>query len=152
MNNYLPLRSFIWSLLLLILLTACGSEAPATSPYASQIANNNFPSGEAANGQTMFNQRVIGSQGAPGCMTCHAPEIVLVGPPQNDLITLATETLDNPNYTGQATTVEGYLWESVVNPSVYVTEGYANVMYKEYADRLTEQEIADLVAYMLALE
>jgi mono/diheme cytochrome c family protein len=45
-----------------------------------------------------------------------------------------------------------YLHESILNPNAHVVEGYpAGVMPQNYADSLTEDQINDLVAYMLSL-
>lgn len=53
-----------------------------------------------------------------------------------------------------ATRVEGmtaaqYLHESIVDPSAYVVEGFADIMPKQYGEQLSEGDIADLVAYLL---
>jgi mono/diheme cytochrome c family protein len=48
---------------------------------------------------------------------------------------------------------EEYLHESVVEPNAYVVEGFpANVMPTNYGSQLTDQQITDLVAYMLTLK
>jgi len=94
--------------------------------------------------------------GAAGCSACH--EVSAVGPPwaaegdQPGLGARAETRLQAPDYTGSAQTPEEYLVESTVLPKVYVPDGYAaGVMPDNYGERLTPQEIADLVAYMLSL-
>ena len=42
-----------------------------------------------------------------------------------------------------------YLYESIVNPAAYIVEGYTDAMPKNYRERLTTQEIGDLLAYLL---
>jgi len=50
-------------------------------------------------------------------------------------------------------TAEEYLKESIITPNAHVTEGFtAGVMYQNYGKDLTEQEINDLVAYLLTLK
>ena len=48
---------------------------------------------------------------------------------------------------------EDYLRESIVDPNAFVVDGYgANIMTGTYGSSLTEQQIADLVAYMQSLK
>ncbi|MDM8532589.1 c-type cytochrome [Anaerolineales bacterium HSG25] len=116
--------------------------------------NGDFPSGNANEGEKLFAGPTVGANNSPGCVTCHSAEsdVNVIGPSQVGLATLAQEALDDPAYKGQTTTVEGYLWETIVDPKAYLRSEYADVMYKGYTETLTEQEIADLVAYMMTLE
>lgn len=142
--------------LILLTLIACGSGSGSGSEslYDDIIANDAIPSGDATRGETLFNAPVAGAESAPGCRSCHVADagVNIVGPSQVGLATLAAEGLNNPNYRGKAQSVEGYLWESVVSPNVNLAEGYAGVMYANYGVKLTEQEIADLVAFMKTLD
>jgi hypothetical protein len=46
-----------------------------------------------------------------------------------------------------------YLRSSIVEPQAYVVEGFsAGIMPATYVDVLTEQQINDLVAYLLSLK
>jgi hypothetical protein len=57
------------------------------------------------------------------------------------------------DYTGQATTAEQYLFESIVNTNVYVVEGFApNIMLSTYGETLTVEEVSDLITYMLSIK
>jgi len=48
---------------------------------------------------------------------------------------------------------EGYLRESIINPDAHVLEGFfPGIMYQEFGEDLSEQEINDLVAFMLTLK
>lgn len=74
------------------------------------------------------------------CNTCHGPG-QNVGPSLRGMGERA------------ATRIEGmsaadYLHESIVNPSAYLVEGYEDVM-PGYGDRLSEQQIADVVKFLL---
>ena len=65
----------------------------------------------------------------------------------------AAERLTQPDYTGQATSAEQYLLESIVDPNAYVVEGFVeNLMPGNYGESLTSQEAADLIAYMSTLK
>ena len=46
-----------------------------------------------------------------------------------------------------------FLEQSIVEPDAVITEGFSpGVMYQNYGSELTEQEIADLVAFLETLE
>jgi len=42
-----------------------------------------------------------------------------------------------------------YVYESIVNPSAYVVSGYSDIMPKDFGQRLSDQQLADLIAYLL---
>ena len=42
-----------------------------------------------------------------------------------------------------------YLFESIVHPGAYLVESYANAMPGNYADRLSNEEIGHIIAYLL---
>ena len=65
-----------------------------------------------------------------------------------------------PHFAGIATragqrrahlTAPEYLRESILQPSAYLAEGFANAMPANYAKRLSAQELADIIAYLLTL-
>jgi cytochrome c553 len=109
---------------------------------------------DANRGKALYEQSTIGSASAPGCVTCHTLDgTVLVGPSFKGVATHAQAVINEPGYTGEATTAEGYLKESIINPNVYLNPGFAaGVMYQNYGTELSEQEINDLVAYLLTLQ
>lgn len=47
-------------------------------------------------------------------------------------------------------TAAQYLYESIVSPGVYLVDGYANAMPANFARRLTQAEIAHIIAYLLS--
>jgi len=71
-------------------------------------------------------------------------------------------TLVGPSHAGVAEragsmvpglSAEGYLRESIINPDAHVLEGFfPGIMYQEFGEDLSEQEINDLVAFMLTLK
>lgn len=141
------------ALLICLWLTACNNSGPSID-YQAKITQEQFISGNSARGETLFNKPVIGATNAPGCITCHFAEADqnVLGPSQVGLATLAVKNWEAPNYTGQAVSLTGYLWESTVDPNASVTPGFTPVMFAQYGERLTEQEIADVVAYMMTLK
>lgn len=108
--------------------------------------------GDAARGQKLFQADLIGSDNAIGCKVCHLTNATeeTVGPPLSDLGRRSAETIQRPDYTGQAKTVEAYLQESLITPGAYIVSGFTpGLMPNTYGTNLTRQEIADLIAFML---
>ncbi|MCY4538795.1 MAG: hypothetical protein OXE52_11285 [Chloroflexi bacterium] len=46
---------------------------------------------------------------------------------------------------------EQYLYEAIVFPGVFIVEGYSDSMPNNYDERLSEQEVGHMIAYMLTL-
>jgi mono/diheme cytochrome c family protein len=108
-----------------------------------------LPEGDPANGEQIAT--------ALACTACHiaAPTgpAWLATAEQPGIGTRASERLTDPNYTGQAATPEQYLFEAIVNPNVYLVPGFAaNIMPGQYSTQLTDQDMADLIAYLLTLK
>ncbi len=100
----------------------------------------------AAAGETLFAQQIIGAQ--PGCVTCHSlePNTVVVGPSMAGVASRAPGRVP-----GQS--AEDYLRESILNPDAHVVDGFTpGVMVQVWADELTDQQVDELVAYLLTLE
>ncbi len=95
----------------------------------------------------------------PVCTACHSlqPGVQLAGPSVAHIATTAERTLASAEYTGSATDVEGYLRESIVDPSAHLVPGAmfsaegVSFMPNTYADTLTEEQIDQLVAYLATL-
>jgi mono/diheme cytochrome c family protein len=92
-----------------------------------------------------------------GCAGCHISQAIGPGWAASGSVpgvgARAETRYSAADYTGQATSAQQYLLESIVNPNAYVVEGYAaNLMPQNYGETLTAQEAADLIAYMLSLK
>jgi sulfur-oxidizing protein SoxX len=135
----------LWIGLLPLFLVGCGVvEDLLSDPAAGGLTSI----GDAANGEALFAQPVIGASNAPGCITCHSlePDVVIVGPSQVGVATRAQTRVP-----GQS--AEEYIRASITDPNVFVVEGFAEgMMYQNYGTDLTDREINDLVAYALTLE
>jgi cytochrome c553 len=78
----------------------------------------------------------------PPCAACHVAPFT------------ASPSLEGFGETA-ATRVEGmsaqeYAFYSIVQPEAYIVEGFGNAMYNKYGEDLSAQDIADLIAYLLA--
>jgi nitric oxide reductase subunit C len=130
-SNLKPLLFFVVAS---VLLVACGGPAAAKSM------------GDPSQGKMLFNQPVI--RESPGCVTCHSvePGKVVIGPSLAGIAARAGERV-----AGMA--AADYLHECITNPNAYVVDGFAaGIMYQKFGEVLVEEEINDLVAYLLTLE
>lgn len=135
--------TILLALLLSFTLAACGGgDEPADGGGDSGAV------GDAANGERLFNETIIGAASAPGCSTCHSlePGVVIVGPSQSDVGTRAETAISGMS-------AEDYLRQSIEEPDAHIAEGFtAGVMYPNFKEDLTTNQINDLVAFMLTLK
>ena len=119
--------------LALLVLAGCASASAGLA---------DLPEGNAERGAALFTQSI---NGAPACSTCHTLDgASLVGPSLDSFGERASTRLAN-------TSAAEYAHASIVQPATYLVSGFGNSMYNQYAQRLSPQEIADLVAYLLTL-
>lgn len=149
---------FITALALSLLASACGSsnlaedltpiptlapgETPALVDALAQAPATQEASGEAdgegggdalvAAGQELF---------AQACAGCHGAQDG-AGPALTGMGERAETRVEGMS-------AEEYLHESVVDPSAYIVPGFADIMPKQYEEQLSEDEIANLIAFML---
>jgi nitric oxide reductase subunit C len=119
------------ALLLLVGLAACGGEpAPSGS------------TGDAAEGEKVF-----AGVAAPACNTCHSlePGVILAGPSLSGIGAQAGSRVSGM-------TADDYLAQSGRQPDTHVVEGFTpGIMPGTYGSQLSEQQVKDLVAYMMTL-
>jgi cytochrome c553 len=130
----------LWIIVILLMpvlvLTACsgGNDEPSVTE------------GDTARGDELFH-RGKGTE-APACSTCHRTEEggsgFALGPTLEDISATAADRVD-----GQS--AEEYIRESILDPEAFVVSGYRVGMFSGYADHFSEQDIADLLAYLLTL-
>jgi cytochrome c oxidase subunit 2 len=84
-----------------------------------------------------------------GCLSCHSTDgSPLVGPSWQGLFGSQTELQDGTTVTAD----EEYLRNSIINPNSQIVQGFpANVMPQDYEQRLTEEQINALIAYIKSL-
>lgn len=122
-------------------------EVPLGETVGTDITKE-LPAGDIARGETVANRLA--------CTACHiaAP----TGPAwlagaEPGIGTRAGTRFTQADYQGSAQSAEQYLFESVVQTNAYVVPGFAdNLMPATYGTQLTDQDMADLIAYLLSLE
>ena len=83
---------------------------------------------------------------AMGCMGCHQlgpHQVGITGPDLNPLPDVAASRVPGED-------AETYVYNSIVHPNDYVTEGYtAGIMPANFTDRMSEEQIRAMVAWLL---
>ncbi|MFP4440641.1 MAG: c-type cytochrome, partial [Chloroflexaceae bacterium] len=127
-----------------------GEAAPENGAAAGDLPDP-ASIGDPDAGQQLWNQNLINTSGgvAAGCVTCHYVEAArgdFTGPNMAGIAVRAQTRVPDQS------AVE-YLRNSIVNSNEYVVEGYsAGVMPQNYGDILSEEQINNLVAYLLTLQ
>ncbi len=127
-----------------------GSFGQVDAPNSSVAGASDDP---IAIGQTLF------AQAPANCSVCHstAAGITLAGPSLAGLSDRIESLLASSAYTGTAQDVEGYLRESILQPSAHVVPGPVfsangrSFMPDNFADLLDQDQVGDLVQYLLTL-
>src|SRR5437879_1748215 len=110
----------------------------ACSPAADSAKN--LPAGDATRGSQLFTQSI---NGAPTCSSCHSlDDTAITGPGMQGYGARAGTRL--PGVSAQ-----DYTYQSIVQPAAYLVPGFGNLMYNQYGQNLSPQQIADLIAYLL---
>lgn len=111
----------------------------SASPTAVPTAVPAMPAGDAANGEAVFT-------GASGCTACHSTgSNTVVGPGLSGVGATAESRVAGES-------VDEYLTNSIVSPNAFVVpDFFPSIMPSTFAQTLTEQEIKDLVAYLVTL-
>ncbi len=104
------------------------------------------PSADADEGRKIFTASSIGA--SAGCQICHSlePEVTLVGPSLYGIADTAGSRVPGLD-------AATYLRQSILDPDAYVVDGFpSGQMLPDFATRLSEDELGNLVSYLLTLE
>jgi nitric oxide reductase subunit C len=92
----------------------------------------------------------------PACNACHSLSagVGMAGPSLAGVATRAQQTIGSSAYTGKAKDVDGYLRESITEPSAHIVVGgmYStngvSLMPGNFGKDLTPEQVTQLVAYL----
>ncbi|MBI5667218.1 MAG: cytochrome c [Chloroflexi bacterium] len=156
-------------LLALVLVTACGTLAqPAVNqplavtplpvngtlqatPAPDVVSADSAPPatavlpGDPAEGERLFT--TVHPVAGAACSTCHRAdsEQRLVGPGLLNIGARAAQRVPGES-------ALDYIRTSIVKPSAYVVDGYPDIMPKNWGKVFSDDELNDLIAYLLTLE
>ena len=129
------MRRIICFMTMLCLMAAC-----STTDSPPDVAS--LPQGNAEQGATLFTESI---GGAPSCSSCHAiTDATLVGPGLAGFSQRAGTQVEGLS-------AEAYTFDSILHPASHIVDGFVNLMYPQYESKLTAQNLADLIAYLLTL-
>ncbi len=99
----------------------------------------------AARGLTVYKEQY--------CGVCHQLESAgtrgIFGPTHGEMVEMAATRLDDPAYSGEATDVYTYLYESITEPDKYFVEGYAMSPHKMPSYRhIPEEDLEALIVFL----
>lgn len=134
----------MWRLaLILIIVTLAGCNYAFIDLLNQGDEPVEAPAGNSAHGAEIF---TAGAHGAPPCITCHggADSPFRLAPDLAGIFERAASRVEGLS-------AEEYVLQSILDPEAYLVPGYRAIMYPLYGEALTEQDIADLVAYLQTL-
>lgn len=83
----------------------------------------------------------------------------MIAPDLSHIATDALEIIHRPDYHGQATTAQEYIFESVMTPNAFVLPPFnaltidgTSIMPKDFSQRMTPAQIQDLIAYLMTMQ
>jgi cytochrome c553 len=111
--------------------------------------SSGLPPGNAERGEQLFSGTIVVNDGnTPACASCHAVgvgESPTLGMNLSNIGARAERRVEGLSATE-------YLRQSIIFPDAHLMGGWQEgIMYRGYAADLTEQQIEDIVAYLLTL-
>jgi mono/diheme cytochrome c family protein len=130
-------RRLLLALALGALLAGCGGEE-TVAPTAETVVGTVPGEVDLSKGNAEAGKEVFTDVANPTCGSCHT-----YGP-------AGTEQTLGPNLDEALADKDAqFILESILNPDAEVTPGFAdNLMPEDYGQKLNEQQLADLVAFL----
>jgi mono/diheme cytochrome c family protein len=134
----------LWIILMLSLaLIMAGCKKDNDSP---EFGIEDIPAeGNAENGRQIFQN---GDGGAVACSTCHSLEAGddrATGPAMAGIAGRAGSREEGED-------AREYMLNSIIAPGKHIVDGYSNTMPSSYAEKLSHEQIADVIAFLMTLE
>jgi mono/diheme cytochrome c family protein len=130
-------RRLLLALVLGILLAGCGGEE-TVAPTAETVVGTLPGEVDVSAGDPEAGKEVFNDVANPACGSCHT-----YGPADTN------QTLGPNLDEALADKDRQFVLESIVNPDAEITPGFAdNLMPEDYGQKLSEEQLADLVAFI----
>jgi len=145
-----------------------GATIPGTDMSSAQQAQSSGKAGQEPPGARPLtgneNPMALGERlfrsVTPACNACHsvAPGVNMAGPSLAGIGERAEKTIGAKDYKGKAKDVQGYIRESIVQPSAHLVPGAmysangVSFMPNTYGKSLTPEQIDQLAAYLVTLK
>jgi cytochrome c551/c552 len=78
-----------------------------------------------------------------GCVACHRLGVASKVAPSFEGIAERAAARHPP------LSAAAYIYESIINPTAYVVDGFQPAMPQNFSERLTDRELGDIIAYLL---
>ena len=102
--------------------------------------------GDPIRGKEIF--KIGLNNNAPACSSCHLVREgghgMSVAPNLHDIAVTGNERIEGLS-------AEDYIRDSILHPDNFLVSGFREQMYPDYETDLSEQDIADLIAYLMTL-
>jgi mono/diheme cytochrome c family protein len=121
---------------------------PVGTDVTALVAQLETVTGDPARGESLYHNETSSElRQKLACSGCHIQATNGTGPMTDGTFTRVQEVrLNDPALAGY--TPEQYLVESIVQPGAYVVPGFQNLMLANFGERISLQDLADLVAYL----
>jgi nitric oxide reductase subunit C len=144
-----------------ILVTGASIAATGTLPpdQAAAVTKSALPHGTklaASDKDPVALGQVVFRTASPACNACHSLTLGanMAGPTLAGVATRAQQIVTSPDYKGKAKGVEGYISESITDPSAHIVSGAmysadgVSFMPNTFGKDLTPEQVAQLAAYL----
>jgi|SRR5690606_10115291 len=111
--------------------------AANTDDYAERVATL-LADADPARGEMLIAQM--------DCSACHISAARVGIAPAFEGIAIRADSRRPP------LTAAEYIYESIINPTAYVVDGFAGSMPQNYGVRLSDEQLGDIMAYLLTLD
>lgn len=131
----LPMFNLVIFIAFALMTSGCAASPPMSAPIA----------GDVERGAQLFAQ---GRDEVSPCLTCHR---VVSGQVGFSIGPNLARIGERAGTQVEGLTAEEYVRQSILEPERYIVPGYRDIMYPDYSAHLTQQNIQDLIAYLLTL-